>query len=567
MNKYLTLEELFEECVKNKLYTYSSSEHDNKPIVVTVPALFETDNSDEIDGLYKVRLKACHTKLNRNNSYITKEVMEEALPSFYNKPILAHIIEVEEGEYDFDRHNMEIIDDPFNEGEKRINYIEKPIGIVPESGNAHLEYDEEEEKDYVVVDGYIFTDYSNGGYEIIKKKGGTKVSVELAVEDMHYNTKENCLYIDKFTFSGVTCLGEHVMEGMKGSNLSTTFEHVDPKEWIEALERVNAALAKFNIEKSKEGGNNSVKLQELLEKYSVNKEDLSFEVEGLTDEELEAKFVEVYEDASSDDVDDVSDQESDTSEDTEVSEPIAEDSEEEEDLEPVADEAENEEEDSEDEEPVVDSIDETKKIVNEENVKFARSFSEEDGIAKVSYEISHEDLRYSLYVLLGSVEEADEEWYFITNVYDDYFVYENWDGNKIYKQAYIKDEENVEFSGDRIEVFKELVTAEEKAALDAIRASYNALMSELNQYRAAAKEEIITSEVYAGVVDTDEYKELKSNLDKFSVEEIQTKMDLLLAKQVKAGQFSFNNKQSNKLAFGEPNKEIKEKPYGTLFDN
>lgn len=562
MNKYLTLEELFESCVKNKVYTYNSSEHENKPIAVTVPALFEVDDNNEINGLYKVRLKACHTKLNRNNSYITKETMEEALPSFYNKPILAHIIEVDEGEYDFDKHNMEIIDDPFNEGEKRINYIEKPIGVVPESGNAHLEYDEDEDKDYVIVDGYIFTDYSNGGYEIIQRKGGTKVSVELAVEEMHYNAKENCLYIDKFTFSGVTCLGEHVMEGMKGSTLSTNFEQANSEDLIAALERVTEALAKFNIEKSKEGGNNSVKLQELLEKYSITEEELSFEVEGLTDEELEAKFAEVYDDTSSNDGDDISDQESEVSE-----EEVSNDSEAEEEEE---NEPEEEEEDPDEEidEVASESDDETKKIVNESNEdsKFSRSFSEEDGVAKVSYELSHEDLRYSLYMLLGSVEEADEEWYFITNVYDDYFIYENWDGNKIYKQSYSRDEENVAFSGERIEMFKELVTAEEKAALDAIRANYDTLMSELNQYRAKAKEEILESEVYAGIADTDEFKELKGSLDKFSVEEVQTRIDLLLAKQVKAGQFSFNQKQSNKLMFGEVNKNVKKKPYGNLFD-
>lgn len=573
MNRYLTLDELFDSCVKNKIYTYNSSDHEDKPIMVAVPALFEADNSEDINGLYKVRLKACHTKLNRNNSYITKETMEEALPSFYNKPILAHIVEIEDGEYDFDRHNMEIVDDPFNEGEKRINYIEKPIGVVPESGNAHLEYDEEEDKDYVIVDGYIFTEYSNGGYEIIQKKGGTKVSVEIAVEEMHYNAKENCLYIDKFTFSGVTCLGEHVTEGMKGSNL-LPFEEVDPKELIAALERVTNALSKLNIENSKEGGNGLVKLNELLEKYSVNQEDLTFDIDGLTDEELEKKFMDVYgqydgeEDGDSDPSGEVdSSGESDEPNDTDDTN---EDSEEPDDADDELGQADEDEpqvqaiaDDSDD-----DNSDEDIPNTDDDTMKktFIRSFHENDNEVYVRYEISHEDLRYSLYVLLGSVEESDEEWYFITNVYDDYFIYENWSGNKIYKQAYSKDEENVSFEGERIEMFKELVTAEEKAALDAIRANYDVLMAELNQYRSIAKEDIMNNEVYAGIVDTDEYKELKNSLDKFSVEEVQTKMDLLLAKQIKIGKFSFNQKQSNKLMF-EASNENKKKPYGNLFDN
>ena len=51
-----------------------------------------------------------------------------------------------------------------------VEYIEKPIGIVPESCNAHLEYDKDKDKTYVIVDGLIFEDYGNKASKIIQEK-------------------------------------------------------------------------------------------------------------------------------------------------------------------------------------------------------------------------------------------------------------------------------------------------------------------------------------------------------------------------------------------------------------
>ena len=42
---------------------------------------------------------------NRNGSYFTKEAMEKAIPSFYNKPILGYF---SVGEDDFEAHNSDL---------------------------------------------------------------------------------------------------------------------------------------------------------------------------------------------------------------------------------------------------------------------------------------------------------------------------------------------------------------------------------------------------------------------------------------------------------------------------
>ena len=115
-----------------------------EPIVVQSPALFSVDESES--GQLHVTLKACHTELNRNKSFISEDVMKKALPTIYNRPILGNVIQLDDGSYDFHSHDIIINDDGST------TYIEKPIGHIPESGNAHLEYDKDMDKTYVVVD-------------------------------------------------------------------------------------------------------------------------------------------------------------------------------------------------------------------------------------------------------------------------------------------------------------------------------------------------------------------------------------------------------------------------------
>ena len=75
---------------------------------------------------------------------------------------------------------------------------------------------------------------------------------------------------------------------------------------------------------------------------------------------------------------------------------------------------------------------------------------DENGNMSLSFEISHEDVRCALYQLISVYDEEDNDWYIIDNVYDDYFIFENWDGNKIYKQSYSVDGDNVALIGERI---------------------------------------------------------------------------------------------------------------------
>lgn len=582
-NKLLTLDDLYEFCIKNN-FNHFSSKANGSPIIVHDIARFETADDSVVDGLYKVKLYACHTNENRNKSFISEESMLKALPSFANRPILGHIVEKIDGTLDFDHHNMEVIPDPFNDGEERINYIERAIGVVPESNNAHLVQDDKEDKKFVVVDGYIYTDYGNGAYEIIKRKNGTKVSVELAINEMSFNAKEKHLVIEDFYFNGITCLGEDVGEGMLGSKLTIDSFSMESNSFcseqektecmdstsnlklIETLDKLNNTLSKFNIENIQKGGNVVTKFEKLLQKYNVNVDDIKFEYGDMSDEELENAFEEAFGGL----------------EDADVPEPIEEIMEEtiEEPIEESVDETVEEPTEEPIEEPTEEPIEEfeeeqeeqTEEPVVELQAKKRKHCSlNEDGSVTISYEISHDEIRSALYNLLSSYEDADNDYYWIADVYESNFIYENWDGSKLYRQNYIVENDNVAFNGERIELFKEYLTASEKASLEEMRKHYYDLKEfkencELQQLRSK-KEAILDSKEFSVLKDNTDYIELRNNMDSYSIEDLETKANVIFAKHVKSGaQYSFAESKKSKLTFGmETNDSYS--PYGDLFKN
>ena len=304
--RYLTLDDLYLFCKQNNLNHFSAKES-NGPIVVHTLGQFEAIDVSK-NGLLPVKLQACHTGINRNKSNISIESMTAALPSFSNRPILGYIHQLDDGTWDFYAHNAEIVKD--KDGNTEVEYLEVPVGIIPESCNAKIVYDELKEKSYVNVNGYIFEEYSKAA-EILRAKGTSKVSVELAIEDMSWNLDEDCLNIDSFYFMGITILGRDeegtiVEEGMAGSNITLgSFSQEENSfipndlqlKMVETLTKLNDALDRFNNtnDSDEKGGYDTMdKFNELLKLYGLTEEDIDFEVDGLSDEDLGAIFVEKF---------------------------------------------------------------------------------------------------------------------------------------------------------------------------------------------------------------------------------------------------------------------------------
>ena len=551
--RLLTLDDLYNYYSTHSRSTHFSSKDNGNPVVVQVPGnlLFE-DSDNSTEGLLPVVLQACHTGKNINNTIISDSTMSSALPSFSNRPILGYIHEVD-GEWHFYKHNLHEDED----GE--IVYDEIPVGIVPESCNAKLEYDEEKGKTYVVINGYIFEEYSKAA-EILKREKECSVSVELSVREFSYNAKEQCLVIEDMYFSGVTILGKHpdgenVLPGMSGSNIkladfsaknNSLFADKYETQIIEMQEKLDKLISCFNIDNSKKGGISMNHFEELLAKYSKTVEDITFEYEGIPDEELDAKFDELFGETESE------------SENTSV---VVENSDETEEVEEseetiAVEESETTEEESE-------TTDVVESVV--ENEVFTRIF-----------ELSHDDIRCALYALLVPYEEADNTYYYISEVFDDYFVYESWCGGTIYGQGYVKDDETVYFEGERYELFRELLTASEKAELESMRSNYAAISEKLKVYEnaeiEAKKTELLNADDYASIRDSEVFVELVKDHANISFEDLQAKCDKILLDAVKSGKYSAVNSvedttKTSKKQFTDPTvKKTKPSRYGKLFE-
>ena len=539
--RLLTLDDLCNYYSTHSRSTHFSSKLSGSPVVVQVPGNLTFDaNDNSTEGLLPVVLQSCHIGKNVNNTIIEESIMTNALPSFSNRPILGYIHEVD-GEWHFYKHNLHEDED----GE--IVYDEIPVGIVPESCCAKLEYDEEKDKTYVVINGYIFEEYSKAA-EILKREKECAVSVELSIREFSYNAKEQCLVIEDFYFSGVTILGKHpdgedVAPGMAGSNIkladfsaknNSLFADKYETQIIEMQEKLDKLISCFNIDNSKKGGISMNHFEELLAKYSKTVEDITFDYEGLSDEELDAKFEELFGEGKTEPEDDSV---------------VVEDGGETEVVEVVEEELETTE--------VVETV--------VENEVFTRT-----------YELSHDDIRCALYALLVPYEEADNMYYYISEVFDDYFVYESWcNGGTIYGQAYVKDDETVSFDGERYELFRELLTASEKAELEAMRSNYTAISEKLKVYEdaeiEAKKTELLNANDYDSIRDNEVFAGLVEDHANISYDELQSKCDSILLDAVKSGKYSVVNSvddatKTSKKQFTNPTvKKSKPSRYGNLF--
>lgn len=530
----LTLDSLYQFFVNKNESTNFSVKESGKPIVVRTDGFFESDDTD-MPGMLKLKLKVCHTEVNRNGSNISKENMEKAMPTLKYRPILAYIHELEDGTKDFYAHNMQIVEN--EDGEAEIVYIEKQVGCFTADA-PWLEYDKDMDKTYVMAYAVIPEDYTEAA-DIIRRKNGTKVSCELVINELSYNAKEKYLDLTDFYFGGTTLLGcdengNEIGEGMLGARADISdFCYKEPvftyqEKMIEVLDKLNTTLSNFNNTTIQKGGCEMNKFEELLEQYSVTAEDVTFEIEGLSDEELEAAFKEAFE---SDGVDDS----------TVIGEGA----------DGTADEGADDDEG--------DPGDGT-------NNTFTKIFT---------VELSHDDIRNALYGLIKQYE-SDDEYYYIREVFDSYFIVQDWYNNRIYKQKYTVDGENVSLDGDKIEVFEIYVTQDEKDALDALKENYSILEAKYNELKVfkdnyeteklqAQKDAVFNDEKFAVVTETKSFKKLVEESANYSVEECEQKANDILEDFTT---FAVNTdvKKSNTISFNLTTKDSKKKSaYGNLF--
>lgn len=377
----------------------------------------------------------------------------------------------------------------------------------------NIEYDKEAGVNRAMIQGYLWEGYCQDAVDIMERREKVDCSVELSIRELSFNAKDKVLNLDDYYVGGLTLLNENVGPGMAGSNVQLA--DFDSKK--------NSMYVDFDI---------NSKLVETLEKinttlsnFNINNAEGKEENQVNKFEELLQKYGKTVEDVTFE-YKDLSDEELESA--------------------------------------------------------FAKAFEENnpeqepENFVK-SFELSHSDIRYALYTLLDSYEEADNEWYFINSVYDSHFTYENWDGDKIYGQNYTKDGDNVAFDGERYNLHRELLTDSEYSELQSMRSNYAAISEKLQKYEKAEeyanKDALFAMDDYKGIKETEEFTTLMNDHKEFTVDELKEKLDGILLSYAKAGKLNFSaieepvntKKPAAKVGLANVKSTQKKNKFGSLF--
>ena len=510
MKKILTFDDLYDFYLnQNKTCNFSSKESGYQ-ISIQIPAQFEINKEQNDDTLLFCKVKLMHSGENRNHSSVTEDALQKCSKTLAYKPILANFMEYideETGETleDFTSHDMIQNDDGTT------TYIEKQVGCFT-SDEPFFEVEEETKHNFLYGYCAIPRDYTSAA-TILERKDGSKISVELAVNEMQYNASSHVLELTDVIIMGATLLGknstthEDVGEGMLNARVdiadfstenNSLFNDYESK-FAEMQERLNKLeSACFDIEKNTKGGT-ELKKENFEEEVTTTEEvtETSEEEVTTTEEESEEAVEETSEEENQEASEDSSDE----------------------------DETSTSEQDQEEESEVSENIVEYSFIKDGEIKKFA---------------VSLQDKIYAIQDLVNATYAEADNTYYGVYVYDDYVIMCDYWTGKYFKQTY-KDEEDIySLTGDRVEVFAEFVTAEEQEELNSMRSNYSSIVEKLAKYEEADeladKATVFEDEAYVDYLDTEEFKTLMSEdtLKKFSKEELKEKADAAYGRVIKS---------------------------------
>lgn len=548
--KIMSVDELYSFCLKNNFAHFSSDEF-GKELMVRMNGNFEKENENEDrhkEGLTPFVSRAFHDHVNLNMSEISEESFNENVPSANFRPILAHITTNSDDELDFGSHDYYITSD--KDGNDKVVYEEQPIGVI-DGSKTSVEYDEDAKVNRAVLHGYLYDEYCQDAIDILNRRGIVDCSIELSIRELSFNAKNGTLVLDDFYVSGLTLLSKDVNPGMAGSNFKIEDFAVDKNaietfsndKLVETLEKLTSILESFEIKEKITKGGTELNKEHFEEEVT--------EIEEVTETEESEEEVTTTEEESEETVEESSEEDPKTTE------------------------------------PVEDGQKEPEQAVEEESEDTTTEESEVESFSKDElfnklFDISFEDIKYALNALC-SIYRNESEWCYVSQVYDEYFIMQDWDSDKYYKQSYTRDEDNIALAGERTEMFAMLLTESEKISIEEMRSNYAELKAfkeeiELNELREK-KKGILDSEKYEILAQKDEegkfvnkdYEKLVSEMDNYSLADLETEIKVLHSDYVSEhGNFALSGKEektvTSKKQFVNVNKKAaKPSRYGKLF--
>ena len=474
----------------------------NKKYKISTPSLLAVDESFSDDRFMKVRIDVLEsdTEARGHGFRMSRECLENSKDSFANIPILANMVTKKDKDgneiLDYGGHDFYIEDNKFKDGETKVIYEERPVGVVPETCNAEIK-DNELGHAVLSLDAYIYRDYGNYCLEILEnREGKTSVSIEMDISDVAYVEEDSINEVGNIFPWGITLLGEDVepaLANAKAEMLSLN-EDSRQRQLMSIMQELKTSLDNYTkaVLTAKETGkeeSDTMKFKELLAKYNLKEEDVTFNHENMSDEELEKAFEELSSKFKS-------------------GEP------------------------KNNPEPKEKNVVELSITMNDKTINLSRSLS---------------DVIYAIQDLVNTTYVADGDYYYCS-VYDDgtakskYVIMSQAYGGHSYKQTWSIKDGSYTLKGDREEVFSEWMTAAERDQLNSMRTNYSALSAEVDGYKEKLekfesepdKMTILRADEYSQIAETEEYCALLSNHFDVSKEELTSKLDSILLSYVKS---------------------------------
>ena len=239
-------------------------------------------------------LRVCYTGRNRNNSFISKETFERCMPSIYNCPIVCRY----DRETDtIGSHDMELVTD--KDGGMRIVNVTHPVGIIPESANFWWEEIEDDSglHEYLCVDALLWK--RQEAYKKIKEDGITDESMEISVKEGEM--VDGVYVIKRFEFTAFCLLGtaqpcyeSASLELFSRDDFKAQLAEMmqEFKESFTSVQSSNEVV--IHPQNNSEGGDEVLEQKiALMAEFGLTAEQLDFNLEDFTVEELRAKFEEM----------------------------------------------------------------------------------------------------------------------------------------------------------------------------------------------------------------------------------------------------------------------------------
>ena len=235
-------------------------------------------------------LKVAYVGNNRNGSSISKDAFERSMSTIYNCPIVCNYNRERD---EIGSHDVEVV---MKDGSARIVNITQPVGVIPESAKYWWEYFEDDSgtHEYLCIEALIWK--RQEAYEKIKNNVITDESMEIRVKS---GRMEDGIYvIDSFEFLAF-CLLEAAEPCYESASLAMFGLDTFKERYAEMMEefknnfkKVNASLeVDIHPQILMEGGEEHLEQKmELLTKFGLSVDQLDFDIEAMSVEDLEAEL-------------------------------------------------------------------------------------------------------------------------------------------------------------------------------------------------------------------------------------------------------------------------------------